>query len=57
MSAVGALQILKHTVSSASSIVTSLGGGSVFVEVPGEHKEARRSVALQKFYCMRCLYG
>ena len=57
MSAVGALQIFKHTVSSASSIVTSLGGGGVFVAVPGEHKEARRSVALQKFYCMRCLYG
>jgi hypothetical protein len=56
MSAVGALQIFKHTVTSASSIVTSLGGG-VFVSVPREHKEARRSVALQKFYCMRCLYG
>lgn len=56
MSAVGALQILKHTVSSASSIVTSLGGG-VFLAVASEHKEARRSVALQKFYCMRCLYG
>ena len=56
MSAVGALQIFKHTVTSASSIVTSLGGG-VFASVPGEHKEARRSVAVQKFYCMRCLYG